>query len=107
MDDRKRLPSNINRKGPRLARRAADWFYCLSRQKGSLMPLELNDAEMSLLTELAAPIQQSLRPEFLRAVATELEAQRSSGAIGEGAIHRIARTVQRQFWTPPQLARNS
>jgi hypothetical protein len=32
------------------------------------MPLELSDAEMSLLTELAAPIDQRLRQDFLRAV---------------------------------------
>jgi hypothetical protein len=65
------------------------------------MPLELSDAEMSLLTELAAPIDQRLRPDFLRAVAVELEARPS--AIGEGAIHRIARQVQRQFWEPPHF----
>jgi hypothetical protein len=55
------------------------------------MPLELSDNEMALLTELAAPIDQRLRQDFLRAVAVELEARPS--AIGEGAIHRIARQV--------------
>jgi hypothetical protein len=65
------------------------------------MPLELSDNEMALLTELAAPIDRRLRPDFLRAVAVELEARPS--AIGEGAIHRIARQVQRQFWQPPQF----
>ena len=63
------------------------------------MPLELND--VSLLTELAAPIDQRRRHEFMQAVAAELET-RPSTAIGEGAIHRIARQVQRQFWQPPQ-----
>jgi hypothetical protein len=50
------------------------------------MPLELSDAEMTLLTELAAPINQNLRQDFLRAVAVELEA-RPTTAIGEGEIH--------------------
>jgi hypothetical protein len=52
------------------------------------MPLELNDNEMTLLLSLSAPIDQSLRPEFLRAVAVELEAR--PAAIGEGAIHRMS-----------------
>ena len=66
------------------------------------MPLELNDSEMALLTELAQPIDQRLRHDFLRAVAAELEAR--PAAIGEGAVHRIARAVQRRFWEPPQLS---
>jgi hypothetical protein len=66
------------------------------------MPLELSDAEMTLLTELAAPINQNLRQDFLRAVAVELEA-RPTTAIGEGEIHRVARRVQRQFWQPPHF----
>ena len=65
------------------------------------MPLELNDAEMSLLTTLAAPIDQRSRPDFLRAVAAELEARQAAGAIGEGSIHRIARAVQRRAWLFP------
>jgi hypothetical protein len=65
------------------------------------MPLELSDAEMTLQTELAAPIDQRLRQDFLREVAVKLEAHPS--AIGEGAIHRIARQVQREFWQPPQF----
>ena len=65
------------------------------------MPLELSDAEMTLLTELAAPINQDLQQDFLRAVAVELEAHPS--AIGEGEIHRVARRIQRQFWQPLQF----
>jgi hypothetical protein len=65
------------------------------------MPLELSDAEMTLQTELAAPIDQRLRQDFLREVAVKLEAHPS--VIGEGAIHRIARQVQREFWQPPQF----
>jgi hypothetical protein len=65
------------------------------------LPLKLNDSEMSLLLTLSAPIDQRLRPDFLRAVAVELETRQVAGGIGEGAIHRVARTVQRQFWQPP------
>jgi hypothetical protein len=36
-------------------------------------------------------------------VAQELEAHRQAGEIGEGAVHRLARTIQRKFWEPPNL----
>lgn len=26
-----------------------------------------------------------------------------AGAIGEGAVHRLARTIQRKYWEPPQF----
>jgi hypothetical protein len=67
----------------------------------TMPPVELNDREMAVLTELAAPIEERLRPDFLRAVAAELEAQASAGAIGEGVVHRIGRVVQRAYFNPP------
>jgi hypothetical protein len=45
-------------------------------------PLHLSDDEMNLLLVLAAPIDQRLRPEFLAAVAAELEANGQAGAVG-------------------------
>ena len=66
-------------------------------------PLELNDSEMSMLLKLSARIDQRLRPQFLQEVAQELEAKRQAGEIGEGSVHRVARTVQRRFFDPPQL----
>jgi hypothetical protein len=66
-------------------------------------PLELNDSEMSMLLTLSARIDQRLRPQFLQEVAQELEAKRQAGEIGEGSVHRVARTVQRRFFDPPQL----
>jgi hypothetical protein len=67
------------------------------------MPLALTTEEMDLLLSLAAPIDQQLRPQFLQEVAQELEAKRQAGEIGEGSVHRVARTVQRRFFDPPQL----
>jgi hypothetical protein len=64
------------------------------------MPLTLTDAEVDLVHALAEPIAPSLRGDFLRKVADELEASRQRGTIGEGEIHRIARAAQRLFWTP-------
>jgi hypothetical protein len=68
------------------------------------MPLQLNDDEMSVLMSLAGPIDQRLRPQFLQEVAAELEAKRQAGEIGEGAVRRTARAVQRRFFDPPELA---
>jgi hypothetical protein len=66
-------------------------------------PLHLSDEEMDLLLALAAPIDQRQRPEFLAAVAAELEANGQAGAVGIGSVQRVARTVQRRFFDPPQL----
>jgi hypothetical protein len=67
-------------------------------------PLQLNDEEMTVLLTLARPIDHQLRPQFLQEVATELEAERQAGEIGEGAVHRLARAIQRKYWEPPQFA---
>ncbi len=66
-------------------------------------PLQLNEEEMTVLLALAGPIDQRLQPQFLQEVAAELEARREAGAIGEGAVHRVARAVQRRYWEPPEL----
>jgi hypothetical protein len=67
------------------------------------MPLSLTTEERDLLLTLAAPIELRLRDQFLHEVAAELEAKRQAGLIGEGSVHRVARTVQRRFFDPPQL----
>jgi hypothetical protein len=68
-----------------------------------LMPLMLTDAERAMLDALAAPIDANRRPEFLGAVTTKLEAA-GPAAIGEGSLHRAARSVIADFWSaPPDL----
>ena len=66
-------------------------------------PLQLNDDEMSVLMSLAGPIEQQRRPQFLQEVAQELKAKRQAGEVGEGLVHRLARTIQRKYFDPPQL----
>ena len=66
-------------------------------------PLSLTTEEVDLLLSLAQPIDQRQRDQFLHKVAAELEAKRQAGEIGEGSVHRVARTVQRRFFDPPQL----
>ena len=66
-------------------------------------PLQLTDDEMSVLRRLAEPLDQQRRTQFLQEVAAELEAKRQAGEIGEGAVHRVARTLQRNFFDPPEF----
>ena len=66
-------------------------------------PLQLNDTEMAALMDLARPLEQPHRAQFLEAVAAELEAKRQAGEIGEGSVHRVGRVVQRKYFDPPQL----
>ena len=66
-------------------------------------PLQLTDEEMSVLRRLAEPLDQQRRRQFLQEVAAELEAKRQAGEIGEGAVHRVARTLQRKFFDPPDF----
>jgi hypothetical protein len=81
--------------------------YALNRgaPERSPMPLHFSDEEKDLLLSLAQPIEQKQRGAFPAAVAAalELEAGGQAGAVGIGAVHRVARTVQRRFWDPPQL----
>ena len=66
-------------------------------------PLQFTDEEKDLLLVLAQPIDLRQRTEFLQAVAAQLETSRQAGEIGEGAVHRVARTIQRKYWEPPQF----
>ena len=66
-------------------------------------PLQLSDDEMSVLLSLAGPLDQQRRPQFLQEVAQELGAKRQAGEIGEGLVHRLARSIQRKYFDPPEL----
>ena len=57
------------------------------------MPLHFSDEEMTLLLELARPIEPAQRSAFLDAVAEAIGEQ----ASGPGLVHQTARRVQRDF----------
>jgi hypothetical protein len=67
------------------------------------MPLHFSDEEMDLLLELSPPIEPTQRSAFLDAVAAAIGEQ----ARGPGLIHQVARRIQRQFWTPPEISPNA
>jgi hypothetical protein len=64
------------------------------------MPLSFSAEELDLLLELSRPIEPAQRSAFLDAVAAAIGEQ----ASGPGLVHVTARRIQRDFWTPPQLA---
>ena len=66
------------------------------------MPLHFSDEELDLLLELCRPIEPARRSAFLDAVAAAIGEQ----ASGPDLVHRTARRVQRDFWTP-QLSPNA
>jgi hypothetical protein len=63
-------------------------------------PLSFSPEEMDLLLELSRPIEPAQRSAFLDAVAAAIGEQ----ASGPGLVHQTARRIQREFWTPPELA---
>ena len=56
----------------------------------------ISDEELDTLTELAAPIPQEIRADFLQLVASRIEGC-SAEARGPGLVHRIAAEAQRDF----------
>ena len=97
---RRRLRAGNGPQGLELASTRA----MVGRLPGTPMPpLQLTDDEMTVLRRLAEPIDHQRRPQFLQEVAAELEAKRQAGEIGEGVVHRVARTLQRKYWEPPEF----
>jgi hypothetical protein len=58
------------------------------------MQLMLGDDDREVVNQLALPIELTKRPAFFEAVASAL-------ADCPGAVHRVARVIQRQFFDPP------
>jgi hypothetical protein len=67
--------------------------------------MPLSPEAQNILRALSEPIADARRPEFMQAVTTKLEAA-GPAAVGPGALHRTARTVLRNFWSPPQDLRS-
>ena len=65
------------------------------------MPLMLTPSQRAMLDGLAAPVAADKRPEFFGAVSAKLETA-SPAAIGEGSLHRAARSVIADFWSAPR-----
>ena len=62
--------------------------------------LSLSDDELSIVFNLARPLEPELRDPFLQAVALAL-AKYPTEALGPGLVARIARPLQSEFLRPP------
>jgi hypothetical protein len=64
------------------------------------MPLRLTDDELAAVLTAARPLAVHVRDAFLQKVADELSILPE---IGPGAVGRVCRQVQREFFDPPNL----
>jgi hypothetical protein len=62
------------------------------------MQIQLPNPELDIIYAAAGPLDADVRDAFIQAVVRELSLL---GDLGPGIIFRIARTAQRQFFTPP------
>jgi hypothetical protein len=63
-------------------------------------PLALSDAQITTVMQLSRPLLPAQRVAFLEMLATKLNGQRE---LGDGAIYRLCRELQREHFDPPQF----
>jgi hypothetical protein len=61
-------------------------------------PLALPDSQITTIMQLARPLQPQQRSTFLEMLAAKLNGQRE---LGDGAIYRLCRELQRRHYDPP------
>jgi hypothetical protein len=66
-----------------------------------MSPIALSDEQLSAILAAAQPLPPDLRSPFLAAVAHALHGI----PIGDGAVHRVIREVQKEFFDPPDSGR--
>jgi hypothetical protein len=71
---------------------------------GALSPLALSDDQITSIMQLSRPLQPDQRTAFLEMLATKLQGQTE---LGDGALYRICRELQREVLDPPDLSRAS
>jgi hypothetical protein len=64
-------------------------------------PLALSDAQLTTVMGLARPLLPAQRIAFLEMLASKLNGQHE---LGDGAIYRLCRELQRQYFEPPEFA---
>jgi hypothetical protein len=62
-------------------------------------PLALSDSQFAAVYRAAAPLLRPDRDAFLCALANVLRGEPQP--LGDGAVFRAIRALQREFWTPP------
>jgi hypothetical protein len=67
--------------------------------------IALSDAQMSAVLAACQPLAPPDREAFLCALANVLRSELQP--LGDGAVFRAIRSLQREFWTPPKFAKHS
>jgi hypothetical protein len=67
-------------------------------------PLALTDAQIASIMGLERPLLPHQRTAFLEMLATKLNGQ---SEIGDGAIYRLCRDLQRELFSPPEFGRDN
>jgi hypothetical protein len=63
-------------------------------------PLALSDAQLTTIMQLSRPLLPAQRIAFLEMLAARLDGRRE---LGDGAIYRLCRELQREHFDPPQF----
>ena len=63
-------------------------------------PLALTDDQLNAISAAATPLPPDLRPVFLETCAREIAAMPTT-TVGDGSLHRLIMTIQRQYYRPP------
>jgi stage V sporulation protein SpoVS len=66
------------------------------------IPLKLSDSQMSAILQACAPLARPDRDAFVCALANVLRSELQP--LGDGAVHRAVRALQREFFRPPRVA---
>jgi hypothetical protein len=61
----------------------------------------LSDAQMSAVFQACAPLARPDRDAFIAALAALLRTELQP--LGDGALFRAIRSLQREFWVPPRI----
>ncbi len=64
-----------------------------------MAPLRLTDDQLSAVFAAAQPLARHAREDFLEALAARLG---QCSELGDGAVYRVIREVQAEFWEPPR-----
>ena len=69
--------------------------------------MPLSPEELNILRALSEPIDQRRRTEFLSEATRRIEEASPRDGIGPGAVHRIGRATQRDYFDPPMDLRQN
>jgi hypothetical protein len=67
-------------------------------------PLALSDSQITTVMGLARPLSPDQRSRFLEMLAAKLSGQLE---LGDGAIYRLCRDLQRELFSPPAFDRDN